>query len=112
MEIQKEVENEFLKLKSIVIDAELEALLDGEVDGNDTFLEINSGAGGTESCDWAMMIARMYLRWSERKGFKIELLSQNSGDEAGIKSASYKIKGIKEKFSFIKISESRKKNAG
>ena len=72
LEIQKEVENEFLKLKSIVIDAELEALLDGEVDGNDTFLEINSGAGGTESCDWAMMIARMYLRWSERKGFKIE----------------------------------------
>ena len=94
LEIQKEVENEFLKLKSIVMDAELEALLDGEVDGNDTFLEINSGAGGTESCDWAMMIARMYLRWSERKGFKIELLSQNSGDEAGIKSASYKIKGI------------------
>ena len=94
LEIQNEVENEFLNLKSIVLDAELDALLDGEVDRNDTFLEINSGAGGTESCDWAMMIARMYLRWSERKGFKIELLSQNSGDEAGIKSASYKIKGI------------------
>ncbi|MFL2801410.1 MAG: peptide chain release factor 2 [Paracoccaceae bacterium] len=94
LEIQNEAENELLNLKSIVLNAEQEALMDGEVDGNDTFLEINAGAGGTESCDWAMMISRMYLRWSERKGFKIELLSQNSGDEAGIKSASYKIKGV------------------
>ena len=68
--------------------------MDGEIDENDTFLEINAGAGGTESCDWALMISRMYLRWSERKGFKIELLSQNYGDEAGIKSVAYKIKGL------------------
>ena len=62
LEFQNDVENEFLKLRSIVMEAELTALLDGEVDGNDAFLEINAGAGGTESCDWAMMISRMYLR--------------------------------------------------
>jgi peptide chain release factor 2 len=72
---------------------ELEALLDGEADGNDTFLEINSGAGGTESCDWASMLARMYVRWAERKGYKVELQSSTPGEEAGIKSVSYKISG-------------------
>ena len=93
-DIQSEIENNFLELKSIALSAEREALMDGEIDENDTFLEINAGAGGTESCDWALMISRMYLRWSERKGFKIELLSQNYGDEAGIKSVAYKIKGL------------------
>ena len=93
-DIQSEIENNFLELKSIALSAEKEALMDGEIDENDTFLEINAGAGGTESCDWALMISRMYLRWSERKGFKIELLSQNYGDEAGIKSVAYKIKGL------------------
>ncbi|MBT2132610.1 peptide chain release factor 2 [Aliiroseovarius lamellibrachiae] len=73
--------------------AELEALLDGEADGNDTFLEINSGAGGTESCDWASMLARMYVRWAEAHGYKVELQSESAGEEAGIKSASYKISG-------------------
>jgi len=72
---------------------ELEALLDGEADGNDTFLEINSGAGGTESCDWASMLARMYVRWAEKKGYKVELQSESAGEEAGIKSATYKISG-------------------
>ncbi|WP_299876086.1 peptide chain release factor 2 [uncultured Sulfitobacter sp.] len=72
---------------------ELEALLDGEADGNDTFLEINSGAGGTESCDWAAMLARMYTRWAEKKGYKVELQSESAGEEAGIKSATYKISG-------------------
>jgi peptide chain release factor 2 len=93
-DIQSEIENDLLELKSLAINAEKEALMDDEIDENDTFLEINAGAGGTESCDWALMISRMYLRWSERKGFKIELLSQNYGDEAGIKSVAYKIKGI------------------
>jgi len=93
-DIQSEIENDFLKLKSLALNAEKEALLDGEIDENDTFLEINAGAGGTESCDWALMISRMYLRWSERKGFKLELISQNFGDEAGIKSVAYKIKGL------------------
>ncbi len=72
---------------------ELEALLDGEADGNDTFLEINAGAGGTESCDWANMLARMYVRWAEKKGYKVELQSESPGEEAGIKSAAYKISG-------------------
>ena len=93
-DIQSEIENDLLELKSLAINAEKEALMDGEIDENDTFLEINAGAGGTESCDWALMISRMYLRWSERKSFKVELLSQNYGDEAGIKSVAYKIKGL------------------
>jgi len=83
-------------LKTLAVKAaqkELEALLDGEADANDTFLEINSGAGGTESCDWASMLARMYVRWAERKGYKVELQSESAGEEAGIKSASYKISG-------------------
>ena len=72
---------------------ELEALLDGEADSNDTFLEINSGAGGTESCDWAAILARMYIRWAEKKGYTVELQSETAGEEAGIKSVAYKITG-------------------
>ena len=72
---------------------ELEALLDGEADGNDTFLEINAGAGGTESCDWAAMLSRMYVRWAEKKGYKVELQSMTDGEEAGIRSAAYKVTG-------------------
>ena len=72
---------------------ELEALLDGEADSNDTFLEINSGAGGTESCDWAAILARMYIRWAEKKGYTVELQSETAGEEVGIKSAAYKITG-------------------
>lgn len=81
----------FLKEKTAKY--ELEALLDGEADANDSFLEINSGAGGTESCDWASMLARMYMRWAEAKGYKVELQSQTPGEEAGIKSVLYKISG-------------------
>ena len=73
---------------------EMEALLNGEMDSCDTFLEINAGAGGTESCDWAQMLSRMYLRFAEKKGFKIELISQNNGEDAGIKSATYKLRGL------------------
>ncbi|KEJ97783.1 peptide chain release factor 2 [Pseudosulfitobacter pseudonitzschiae] len=83
-------------LKALAVKAaqkELEALLDGEADSNDTFLEINSGAGGTESCDWASMLARMYVRWAEKKGYKVELNAESAGEEAGIKSATYKITG-------------------
>ncbi len=84
----------FLKaLQAKAAKKELEALLDGEADANDTFLEINSGAGGTESCDWASMLARMYVRWAEKKGYKVELQSETAGEEAGIKSAAYKISG-------------------
>jgi len=92
-EIVAEAEAALKALEARAAEAEIEALLDGEADGNDTFLEINSGAGGTESCDWASMLARMYVRWAESKGYKVELQSQSNGEEAGIKSAAYKISG-------------------
>ena len=72
---------------------ELEALLNGEADANDTFLEVHSGAGGTESCDWASMLARMYVRWAEKSGYSVEMQSETLGEEAGIKSVTYKISG-------------------
>lgn len=92
-EVVAEAEAALAKLATKAAEKELEALLDGEADGNDTFLEINAGAGGTESCDWANMLARMYVRWAEKKGYKVELQSEQAGDEAGIKSAAYKISG-------------------
>ena len=92
-EIVAEAEGAIAALVEVARQKELEALLNGEADGNDTFLEINAGAGGTESCDWALMLARMYTRWCEKKGYQVELLSEVDGDEAGIKSASYKITG-------------------
>jgi peptide chain release factor 2 len=92
-EIVAEAEVALTALAQKAAKKELEALLDGEADGNDTFLEINAGAGGTESCDWANMLARMYVRWAEKKGYKVELQSEQAGDEAGIKSAAYKISG-------------------
>ena len=73
--------------------AELEALLSGEADGNDAFVEINSGAGGTESCDWAGMLLRMYTRWANAHGMGVDFLEETSGDQAGIKSATLQIKG-------------------
>jgi peptide chain release factor 2 len=72
---------------------QLEALLSGEADGNDTYVEVHSGAGGTESCDWARMLLRMYMRWGERRGFAVDLAEETAGDEAGIKSATLIIKG-------------------
>lgn len=72
---------------------QLETLLSGEADGNDTFLEINSGAGGTEACDWAAMLLRMYMRWAEKRGYKVELLEDSPGEETGIKSATMQISG-------------------
>lgn len=92
-EIVAEAELALKTLREKSAKAELEALLNGEADANDTFLEINSGAGGTESCDWASMLARMYVRWAEAHGYKVELMAESSGEEAGIKSASYKITG-------------------
>ncbi|MEF3046660.1 peptide chain release factor 2 [Pseudotabrizicola sp. L79] len=92
-EIVTEAEKALKDLVPLAQAKELEALLDGEADSNDTFLEINSGAGGTESCDWASMLARMYVRWAEKKGYKVELQSESAGEEAGIKSAAYKISG-------------------
>ena len=73
--------------------AELTALLSGEADGNDTYVEIHSGAGGTESQDWASMLLRMYVRWAEKHGFKVETVQYMAGEEAGIKSATILVKG-------------------
>jgi peptide chain release factor 2 len=71
----------------------VQALLSGEADGNDTYVEIHAGAGGTESQDWAEMLLRMYARWAERRGFKVETVEYQAGDQAGIKSATLLLKG-------------------
>ena len=73
--------------------AELEALLSGEADGNDAFVEINSGAGGTESNDWAGMLLRMYSRWANAHGMEVDFLEETSGEQAGIKSVTLQVKG-------------------
>jgi len=73
--------------------AELEALLSGEADGNDAFVEINSGAGGTESNDWAGMLLRMYTRWATAHGMTVDFLEETSGEQAGIKSVTLQVKG-------------------
>ncbi len=72
---------------------QLESLLAGEADGNDCYLEVNAGAGGTEAQDWGQMLLRMYVRWAEQHGFKVEWLEESPGEEAGIKSATVLIKG-------------------
>ncbi|OWY07066.1 peptide chain release factor 2 [Thioclava sp. IC9] len=92
-EVVSEAEASLAALKETAASKELEALLDGEADGNDTFLEINAGAGGTEACDWASMLQRMYVRWAEKRGYEVELQSEEPGAEAGIKSCAYKISG-------------------
>lgn len=71
----------------------VEALLSGEADANDTYLEVHAGAGGTESQDWASMLARMYSRWAEERGYKVRVIEESPGEEAGIKSATLEIKG-------------------
>jgi peptide chain release factor 2 len=93
MEIVSDAEASLKALVDLAAAKELDALLDGEADSNDTFLEINAGAGGTESCDWASILARMYVRWAEKKGYKVELQAETEGEEAGIRSVSYRISG-------------------
>ncbi|WP_395665583.1 peptide chain release factor 2 [Methylocella sp.] len=84
------------QLKNLKLEAErrqIEALLSGEADANDTYIEVHSGAGGTESCDWARMLFRMYARWAERHKFKVDVIEETSGDEAGLKSGVILVKG-------------------
>jgi peptide chain release factor 2 len=81
------------KLRADSARRELEALLSGEADANDSFLEVHAGAGGTESQDWANMLLRMYTRWAEAHGFKVEYLEETPGEEAGLKSATIQVKG-------------------
>jgi peptide chain release factor 2 len=88
-----DAESALRKLKAEVARRELEALLSGEADGNDSFLEVHAGSGGTESQDWANMLLRMYTRWAEQHGFKVEYLEETTGEEAGIKSATIQVKG-------------------
>jgi len=90
--------NEVLQLMTALAErasnAETEALLSGEADSNDCFLEIHPGAGGTESNDWASMLLRMYLRWAQKRGYSTDVIEQQAGEEAGIKSATIKVSGF------------------
>ena len=89
LEAEKELERTAEAFRTL----ETESLFSGEADSNDCFLEIHAGAGGTESQDWALMLMRMYLRWAERRGFKTEMVDEQDGEEAGIKSATIRIAG-------------------
>jgi peptide chain release factor 2 len=91
--IAAEAEADLRRLQNRVAKQQLEALLSGEADGNDSFLEVHAGAGGTESQDWAEMLLRMYVRWAEAHGHKVEWLAESAGEEAGIKSATIKVIG-------------------
>jgi peptide chain release factor 2 len=88
-----EAEALLAKLDHEVQQRSVEALLSGEADGMNTYLEVHAGAGGTESQDWASMLLRMYMRWAERRGFKVKLIDESPGEEAGIKSATLEIEG-------------------
>ena len=88
-----EVKVEVAKIQELVDGLELKSLLGGETDPNSAYLSINSGAGGTEASDWASMLLRMYLRYCEKQGFKVEIMAMTEGEEAGIKSATLHIEG-------------------
>jgi peptide chain release factor 2 len=88
-----EAESQIQGLQSEIAKLEIETLLSGEADSNDSFLEVHAGAGGTESQDWASMLMRMYTRWAEKQGYKVELIEMHDGEEAGIKSATLKVSG-------------------
>jgi peptide chain release factor 2 len=92
-EIVRDAERQLKDIREDLGRRQIEALLSGEADSNDTYLEIHSGAGGTESQDWANMLLRMYTRWAERRKFKVEVMEVHDGEEAGIKSATLLIKG-------------------
>jgi peptide chain release factor 2 len=89
----RESEEALKQLAGRAAELEMQSLFSGEADGNDCYLEIHAGAGGTESQDWASMLLRMYTRWAERHGFKVEFIEESAGEEAGIKSATLLIKG-------------------
>ena len=91
--VVSDAESAIRSLRGEVKARQIETLLSGEADANDTYLEVHAGAGGTESQDWANMLLRMYVRWAERRGFKVEVLEVHDGEEAGIKSATILVKG-------------------
>ncbi|MEN2977978.1 peptide chain release factor 2 [Tistrella bauzanensis] len=88
-----EAQASLARLHQDLLTLKVESLLSGEVDGNDAYLEVHAGAGGTESQDWALMLLRMYTRWAEGHGYKTEIVEETDGEEAGIKSATLQIKG-------------------
>ena len=88
-----DAENTLRGLKDEIARQQVESMLSGEADANDTYIEVNSGAGGTESQDWTNMLLRMYTRWAEKRGYKVEVLEVHDGEEAGIKSATVLVKG-------------------
>lgn len=92
-EVVADAEAALRDARDLAAERELETLLSGEADSNDTYVEVHAGAGGTESNDWAQMLLRMYMRWGERKGYKVSLVAETQGDEAGIKSATLEVKG-------------------
>lgn len=92
-EVVAEAEASLSSLGELAARRQVESLLSGEADANDTYIEIHSGAGGTESQDWASMLTRMYTRWAERRKFKVEVLEMQGGEEAGLKSATLLVKG-------------------
>jgi peptide chain release factor 2 len=92
-EVVKDAEASLAALRIEVQRREVEALLSGEADANDTFLEVHAGAGGTESQDWTEMLLRMYMRWADEHRYKVELIESNAGEEAGLKSATIQVKG-------------------
>ena len=91
--IVAEAEKALNDAKAIAAKLELESLLSGEADANDCFLEVNAGAGGTEAQDWAEILLRMYSRWGEQHGYKLTLIDESRGEEAGIKSATIQVSG-------------------
>lgn len=94
MDLLQDAEKQFESMNQLFEKMELESLLSQEGDKNDAFVEIHSGAGGTESQDWASMLLRMYERWAEKTGYKVEILEISDGEEAGIKSATLKVMGM------------------
>ena len=92
-EIIEGAEASLTKLVAIAEKRQLESLLSGEADANDCFIEVHAGAGGTEAQDWALMLMRMYSRWSEARGFELQIIEESAGEEAGIKSVTMRIEG-------------------
>ena len=93
-ELAAEAKDEFEQFVTTLDNIRIKTLLSGEYDQNNAILKLNAGAGGTESCDWASMLYRMYTRWAEKKGYDVEVLDYLDGDEAGIKSVTFQINGL------------------
>lgn len=93
-EMEKELENECIELQKVFDELETKNLFSGEFDSKNAYLTLNAGAGGTESCDWASMLSRMYVRFCERHGFTVEITDELPGDEAGIKQISFYVQGL------------------